>query len=143
MRDRLVSPQLFLMLGVVILDQVSKFLVQWWWPEIIRFNENGALSQSFFGFGSWVWPVVTGLVVGGFSVWLVKEKTALSWSLALLVGGGLSNWFDRVFLGGVRDFLVIPGTPLKNNLADYALTLSVVVWVWQLVTQPVPETKKQ
>lgn len=57
-----------------------------------------------------------------------REQFQLSPSvpLSLFLGGALSNIADRLWLGGVRDWLVIPGTRLYNNLADYAIAVAVI-----------------
>lgn len=45
----------------------------------------------------------------------------------LFFGGSISNILDRIWYGAVRDWLPIPGLPIKNNLADVALFAAVVM----------------
>ena len=45
------------------------------------------------------------------------------WTVALVVGGSLSNVVDRAWLGSVRDFL--PVGPLALNVADVALVAGI------------------
>lgn len=132
--------------SALALDQGSKWLVQRWRPDWLQLNQVGALSQDFFGLGTGFWLVLTGIVLIALSMVALRSTTLSSLPTALLIGGGLSNWLDRWLYGGVRDWLVIPGTALKNNLADYALTAAVVVWLWQnlfTASPATPESKKQ
>jgi len=52
-----------------------------------------------------------------------KSSTAVLYGL--LIGAAISNWLDRVFLGGVRDIWLLPKLQVVNNPADWLLVLSV------------------
>ena len=44
---------------------------------------------------------------------------------------GMSNWFDRLWLPGVTDFIRVG--PACANLADFiAVTAGLAVWAWAL-----------
>ncbi len=47
----------------------------------------------------------------------------------IFFGSGVSNLLDRCRYSGVRDFLVVPGTSIHNNLADYLIFLSLITLV--------------
>jgi|SRR3989344_10093 len=49
---------------------------------------------------------------------LLKYKTWLVFYWGLILIGAFSNLFDRIFLGGVADYLVLPFIPSLFNLAD-------------------------
>jgi lipoprotein signal peptidase len=46
----------------------------------------------------------------------------------LFFGGGLSNILDRVLYGGVRDWIPVPLTTIRNNVADWAIGVAVVLF---------------
>ncbi len=50
----------------------------------------------------------------------------------IFFGGSTSNLIDRALYGGVRDFLPIPFFSIHNNLADWAIILSLLWLFWQL-----------
>lgn len=52
-------------------------------------------------------------------------------ALALLLGGMWANSLDRVVTGAVRDWIPVPGLGLYNNLADWAIALGCVLWIYQ------------
>jgi lipoprotein signal peptidase len=117
--------------GVVFIDQLSKWLVTLWRPELIQLNQQMAFSQNFFGLSIEFWVMSTGILVFVLGMMVLRVPTAATLPAALLVGGGVSNWLDRWWLGGVRDWMEIPFIGLNNNLADYALTAAVLIWMWQ------------
>lgn len=62
------------------------------------------------------------------------------WAVGLFWGGGLSNWFDRWGWGAVRDWLPLWPLELRNNLADWAITVAVGWWLltaWRVHRQSV------
>lgn len=48
------------------------------------------------------------------------------WGGGLMLGGGISNLFDRFFYGGVLDFISLPLVPVFN-LADALIVSGVLV----------------
>lgn len=131
MRQLAFWQQISIISGVVVLDQVSKWLVSVWRPEQIQLNQYLAFSQDFLGLGPDFWLCSTGILLFVLLLMTLRLSQLATLSMALLLGGGLSNWLDRWWFGGVRDWLVIPATALKNNLADYVLVAAVVLWIWQ------------
>lgn len=56
----------------------------------------------------------------------LREKNNLSFAgLTLIFAGGMSNLFDRIVLGCVRDFISIYNLPVFN-LADSVISVGVV-----------------
>ncbi|MCO5315627.1 MAG: signal peptidase II [Solirubrobacterales bacterium] len=51
----------------------------------------------------------------------------------LILGGAAGNLIDRIRLGHVTDFILLPGWP-AFNLADCAITVGVVLLGWWLIT---------
>ena len=75
------------------------------------------------------------IVSGGLAAWqlsgaLRKEPPVMRLVVAMLLGGALGNLWDRLFFGGVRDFLnlVKPFNYPVFNVADIWLTLGVVIY---------------
>ena len=67
-------------------------------------------------------PVLSGVALG-LALCLRREHPA---AVGLLLGGGLSNLWERVVLGGVLDYLRFPKGPWRvkkyvYNLADFAV----------------------
>jgi len=52
-------------------------------------------------------------------------------SLSFFLGGVWANTLDRVFFGGVRDWIPVLGFGLYNNLADWALAFGCILWIYQ------------
>lgn len=83
--------------------------------------------------------LVTIVVVAGvvYYLWRVQaQKKLLSWALALILGGALGNFIDRLFRGEVVDFFDVKislGSFYYDypifNVADSALVVGVVIIV--------------
>lgn len=54
---------------------------------------------------------------------IVKEK--YYWAAALILGGAVSNLYDRIFYGFVIDFIAVPHFSVFN-IADSAITLGAI-----------------
>jgi signal peptidase II len=81
--------------------------------------------------------VVVGLVLAALLAYLFVSKPqnpVVGVSIALIVGGGVSNLIDRLRYGGyVVDFLNVGIGPLRTgifNVADMAIMLGVVLWAF-------------
>ena len=70
-----------------------------------------------------------------FAVWVAVRSPVNEWTLlglSLFVGGGASNWVDRVTRGGVIDFLNVGLGSLRTgifNVADMAIMLGAGIIV--------------
>ena len=158
---------------VLVLDQASK-----WWIEanlpiggvlypfpsigqyfnILHTYNLGAAFGTFLGMG-WVFTLVSVLVVGFivyFNTQLPAEGRLARVALGLMAGGAMgNNWFDRLRLGHVTDFVNINLRPLVANtprldfaildwpvfnVADLAIVSGVVIMavlMWQEDPLPV------
>lgn len=154
MSDRFRFSLYFLIPVVIVLDQLSKWLVL----AEPRFNALGCLDQtqrcgkielsSIFdlsmvwnrgvsfgvgqseGFMRWVLVLMTVAIAIVFAVWLtraVKRLTGIA--LALVVGGAIGNVIDRVRFGAVVDFLDFSGMYFiwVFNVADAAISVGAVL----------------
>ena len=59
-------------------------------------------------------------------------------SAAAVIGGAIGNMGERLFYGGVTDFLFLPFFPFVFNLADTAITLGGVVLACRLMREVEP-----
>lgn len=117
----------FLALGLavdcIILDQLSKYLVLRFWPHLASFNENIAFNLPV---KNSIMLFATPLLLLVFSFFAVRYFSWKSWwsaaAYGLILGGGLSNYFDRIFRGAVVDFINFGFWP-SFNIADSLLVV--------------------
>ncbi|MEX0895956.1 MAG: signal peptidase II [Patescibacteria group bacterium] len=112
-------------LVVIGIDQLTKT-----WIEsrsvLIQLNEGvsfGMLQQ----YSAAMVILLTIIVLLGCSYWVFAHHKRDYLLLGMFVGGGMSNLLDRVLVGGVRDWLPLPILGVRNNIADWAISLSVAV----------------
>ncbi len=140
-----------LVLGLCILaDQLTKF----YFKNLIKKSGNITVIPNFFYFTytvntgaawsflagvSWsqiFFKVLTGVALIGFGVFfffaLKKEFKWLSYSLALIIGGTLGNFIDRLAFDGVTDFIGFTfgsyNFPIFN-LADSFLVVGLIMLI--------------
>lgn len=108
----------FLSVFLIVLDQISKLFVVKMIPEessVVLIKDFFSLTHvrndgAAFGMLSdhrWVFMVFTSVVVIGVIIALCSGKVKNHWgivSLSLIVGGGIGNMIDRIFLEEVIDF---------------------------------------
>lgn len=111
--------------AILFLDQISKY---WATPQL----NDGIAFGTQVPLGLLVVLVTVLLISLASLLWqaIRQQNTPLVLSLSLILGGGISNVIDRVWWGGVRDWLPVPLLSLHNNVADWAVvigTLGVLV----------------
>ena len=83
-----------------------------------------------------LFSVVVGAVLSALLAYLFiskPENPIVGVSVALIVGGGVSNLIDRMRYGYVVDFLNVGVGPVRTgifNVADMAIMLGVVLWAF-------------
>ena len=78
----------------------------------------------------WVFIVFTIVVIAIILYVVFKKKITNKLFIAsaiLLIGGGIGNLIDRIFLGFVIDYLSISFFPPVCNFADYCITIGTVL----------------
>jgi signal peptidase II len=127
---------LLVVVGVLIVDQVSKALVrgQITPGDSIRITSflhlvntrNDGIAFGGLG-GTWlVGALVFVALIGIVAVFNSYATRRLAWLPAgLLLGGALGNIIDRVHDSGVTDFVKLPHWP-QFNVADMAITVGVL-----------------
>ena len=127
------------------LDRISKFIVQQTLyegesipvlPNIfsLSYIKNEGIAFGLFANHPGQWLVMTSLLtIGIIFVLLLRLKTINLWitiAFGLILGGAMGNFWDRICLGGVVDFIDIG---YKNyrwpafNLADSMICFGVLM----------------
>ncbi len=133
---------------VMAVDQLTKWLI----VRLMTIGESIPILESLVSITSHrnkgaafgilqnqrlLFIVITIVVVIGviYYLWQVRsQKKLLSWALALILGGALGNFIDRLFRGEVVDFIDVK-IPLGSfyydfpifNVADSALVIGVIL----------------
>ena len=135
-------PWFALAAGIVVADQVAKWLIQAWFAPgerlgltgflnlVLVFNRGAAFSFLASAPG-WQTPLLAGialLAAAVVSVLLLRNpsRNLMNGGLALILGGALGNLIDRLRYGHVVDFLDFHAAGWHwpaFNVADAAITL--------------------
>jgi signal peptidase II len=141
--------------GVVVLDQLSKWVVQQalvygqsieilpFFNLVLVYNPGAAFSflSSASGWQRELF-VAIGVAACGIIVYLLRRHAADPWfcfALSLILGGALGNLIDRVRLGAVVDFLDVHAAGYHwpaFNLADSAITCGAALLIWDSLRRP-------
>lgn len=70
--------------------------------------------------------LIVSLVCSLLFIYLFLKKSLTLGEFSLFIAGTLGNLFDRIFLGGVRDFIALGSFPVFN-FADVFLTFAVIL----------------
>jgi signal peptidase II len=150
---------LFVSLGLIALDQWTKWLVEIHLPQhtaqpiipgllnLTHVRNTGVAfglfaSQGMSG-GSWLLTLLglAALAAVAIYFWFASAHDRLLLvSLALVVGGAIGNLIDRIREGFVTDFIDPPRWP-AFNVADIEITLGVLILigVYAFGSDPAPE----
>lgn len=134
-------------MAIVGIDQLAKYLVVANLQEGVTVPFVGELVQLHFvrnagaafslGVGAtWLFAIV-GALVAVFIIVFIRRIRSMAWAtvFGMLLGGLLGNLLDRLFRepsfgqGHVIDFIQLWGFPAIFNVADVAITFSVVILV--------------
>ena len=126
MKNKIVKIVVIVCLIVIIIDQGSKLLLSQLKPEGIEMTENTGMA---FGFndGNTKNIFLTIFVLFIIISFLKNQRNELDTktiiAVALALGGGISNLIDRIFRGGVLDFIKIWKFPVFN-IADICICIA-------------------
>lgn len=127
---------------IIAIDQVSKVLITKYVTERIG-NEHFAVEVTqntgmAFGFNS---GNTKNIILSLFVIFIIisfirnqREQldTKVVVAISMALGGGISNIIDRIFRGGVLDFIKIPFIP-NFNIADLCICLGWLLIVIFLI----------
>lgn len=136
-------PLLVIILSAVIvgIDQLIKYFVFNFLKPIgsvdvipglfsLDYVENKGAAFGMMANMRWVFIVFTIVVIAIILYVVFKKKITNKLFIAsaiLLIGGGIGNLIDRIFLGFVIDYLSISFFPPVCNFADYCITIGTVL----------------
>lgn len=101
------------------------------------YSENRGMNFGLFastGTNQAILAGIAGLVCTAMAIILLRHQRLIA-AIAggLIVGGGLSNIYERLTLGHVFDYLNTPffglGNPFSYNVADIFIVLAIAWWV--------------
>jgi len=138
---------LLIVMGVLVLDQVTKLIITGNMeigqsiPVIdnflyITYHRNAGAAFGLFQGQMLFFYVATLVAIGAIVLWLKQLDLRREWimgvALALLLGGALGNFIDRILNQSVVDFVhtVWWGNSFPIfNVADIALTIGAIIMV--------------
>ena len=120
------------------------------WEGVFHFTylENSGMSFGLLADHRWVFMLLSSvgiLALFAYLVWLKGNGKLLCTALALVIGGGIGNMFDRVLLGYVVDFIDVQCFSFWTwifNLADSAVCVGAALMVLALLLEYRRERKK-
>ena len=130
--------------AVVVVDQLAKAEVT---DQIVRGSKVDVLGPLQFTLthndgvafglagGGGVFVIIlslVALVALGVFVASVPGRSTAWLAGGLILGGAAGNLIDRIRVGYVTDFILLPHWP-AFNLADCAITVGVVLLAWTLI----------
>jgi len=133
---------IILFFATLILDQVSKILVEKLNPSItiihgvlnINLSYNEGASFSWLADAEWAqtfFIILTSIVLIAGTAYMFVKKPQGKWllsSIALLFSGTIGNFIDRIALGKVRDFIDVPFFA-NFNIADSCLCIGAFMLI--------------
>lgn len=136
-------PYIAVAIGVAIaaIDQVIKFFVNANLKEVgsvsvidnllsFTYVENNGVAFGSFAGNRWIFVVLTTALIAAILIYMFKKKPQSKLfyaSVALIVGGGIGNFIDRVLYGYVIDYISLSFFPPVCNFADYCITVGTVL----------------
>lgn len=142
--------------GIICLDQVTKWLAVVFlqgeasfplWREVLHFTyaENTGMAFGMLKEHRWVFMVFSTLAIIGLAIYLFRYRPEGRWmqiSMAFIIGGGIGNMIDRIFLGYVVDFIDFTLIDFAIfNVADSFVCVGAGIMIVLLFVELVNEIK--
>lgn len=153
----------FVIFGVVVLDQFTKFLVRLYMevgdsftliPGVmnITYVENDGAAFGMLDNARWLFMIVSAVAIVAIVVFLRKHgsrHTLLTLSLSFIAGGGIGNMIDRTFVTDVNGTHVVTDffeTAFMDfavfNVADSFITVgAMLLGIYIIFIEPKVEKK--
>lgn len=108
--------------GITVIDGFLSF----------TYVENKGAALGILRDHRWIFMVITVLILLMLIYivikWKVRDKLFL-FSVVLIIGGGIGNLIDRIFLGYVIDYIYFWFFPPVCNFADYCVSVGTVLLI--------------
>lgn len=130
--------------GVILVDQVTKAIatesisrgerVEVIGPLKFTLTFNDGVAFGIAGGGGIIVIALSMLALVALGAFIASAPDRPGTWLAggLILGGALGNLLDRLRLGEVTDFILLPSWP-AFNLADVSITVGVVLLAWTVI----------
>ena len=146
-------------LGSVALDQVTKYLTVLYlqpegaagsfhlWEDVLHltFVKNPGAAWGMLANHRWVFLTFSTVAIVGLGIYLFgfsKDNKWVKISLAMIIGGGIGNMIDRIWLGYVVDFIdfTLINFPVFN-VADSFVTVGAGMLMAYLIRDFIAEVR--
>jgi signal peptidase II len=147
--------------GIIFFDQLSKWLV----VIFLKGNESAVIIENVFQFTylenrgaafgmlsdhRWVFLIISAVALIGITVYMIKWRPASKLAyvaISFIVGGGIGNMIDRIWLGYVIDFIDFCAFPkiwsYVFNVADSFVCVGAGLYILYMILSTVDEIKKE
>jgi signal peptidase II len=100
--------------------------------RIVNVKNTGAAFGIFSSLNNNIFILITIIAITFIIIYMVKihEKGLELFSLSLILGGAVGNFIDRVTIGKVIDFIDFLGYWPAFNVADSAISIGIVLFLW-------------
>ena len=147
--------------GIIFFDQLSKWLV----VIFLKGNESAVIIENIFQFTyvenrgaafgmlsdhRWVFLIFSTVALIVITIYMIKWRptSKLAYiSISFIVGGGIGNMIDRIWLGYVIDFIDFCAFPkIWNyvfNVADSFVCIGAGMFILYTLLMTIDEMKKE
>lgn len=142
MKNKIIRIIVIVVTILVVIDQVSKLVIsnlnlENLENDYLKFEVTTNTGMAFgFNEGNTRNIILTifvlGIIISFIKNQLERIDTKTAVALSLVIAGGISNFIDRIFRGGVLDFIKVYKFP-NFNIADVCVVLGWILLVIFLI----------
>lgn len=149
---------LTIIVGVILADQLTKWLTVTClaegesfplWRDVLHFTyvKNEGAAFGMLKDQRWLFMVFSSVAIVALMIYLFRfcpKKNMIRIPLAMIIGGGIGNMIDRIFLGYVVDFIDVTLIHFAVfNVADSFVTVGAFLLMGYLLRELILESKKE